>query len=204
MGMGLDLSTLSDENIRKVLADPPLIWKVLAPDDPEFYEQARPLRPQSFFARLFGSRAAPPAATSSPSDFQLADGEVRTVDLDKAWHGLHYLLTGTDWAGEEPLNFLASGGTVAGDIDVGYGPARVLTSDEVQMLWTALQPITRQTLAARFNPTEMISLGIYPEIWDRDPCDDDTFDYCAVYFDDLKCFVARAASCRLGMVIRLA
>ena len=41
MSMILALRTLSDSNINKVVNDPPLIWKVVAPDDPEFYESAR-------------------------------------------------------------------------------------------------------------------------------------------------------------------
>ena len=31
------------------------------------------------------------------------------VDADKAWHILHFLLTGTAWAGEAPLNFAPRG-----------------------------------------------------------------------------------------------
>ena len=56
MGMCLALCTLSDENLRKVLADPPLIWKVIAPDDPEVYENSRKGNPAGFFAKLFGRR----------------------------------------------------------------------------------------------------------------------------------------------------
>ena len=41
MSMILGLVTLGDTNISRVLADPPLIWKVIAPDDPEIYAQAR-------------------------------------------------------------------------------------------------------------------------------------------------------------------
>lgn len=40
--------------------------------------------------------------------------------LDKAWHGLHFLFTGTAWEGDPPLNFLVSGGREIGDVDVGY------------------------------------------------------------------------------------
>jgi hypothetical protein len=33
--MCLCLVGLSDENAKRLLADPPLIWKLVAPDDPE-------------------------------------------------------------------------------------------------------------------------------------------------------------------------
>ena len=32
------------------------------------------------------------------------------LEVDKAWHGLHFLLTGTAWEGDFPLNFIVSGG----------------------------------------------------------------------------------------------
>src|SRR3712207_3831611 len=53
------------------------------------------------------------------------------IDLDKAWHGIHFLLTGTAWEGQEPLCYLLVGGEYIGDEDVGYGPARVLRPHEV-------------------------------------------------------------------------
>src|SRR5215203_4027303 len=56
---------------------------------------------------------------------------VEEIDLDKSWHGIHYLLTKTAWAGEPPLSFLVLGGAEVGDIDVGYGTARAFRSDEV-------------------------------------------------------------------------
>ena len=31
------------------------------------------------------------------------------VSLEKSWHGLHYLLTGEVWTGNEPLAFLLNG-----------------------------------------------------------------------------------------------
>ena len=48
--------------------------------------------------------------------FTLVDGsynspEAGFVDLDKAWHCLHYLLTGSAVGGEPPLDFLLQGGT---------------------------------------------------------------------------------------------
>lgn len=35
MGMCLGLVALSDKNIARVLQDPPLVWRVIAPDNPE-------------------------------------------------------------------------------------------------------------------------------------------------------------------------
>jgi hypothetical protein len=46
-----------------------------------------------------------------------------------------------------------------------------------------------------------MELGIYPEIWDRDPDDDDTFGYCAEYFENLKEFLGRAVAIESGMIV---
>lgn len=199
MSMCMSLRTLSDQNIGKVLADPPLIWKVLSPDDPEPYEKARKERAGSgFLSRLFGRRSA---SVPQIAELELTDAEGADTDLDKSWHGIHYMLTQSAWHGTGPESFLLHGGSEVGDIDVGYGPARVLTAQQVQAVHAALQPLDETFLRGRFNPAEMMKLQIYPEIWDRDPAEDDTFAYCAEYFDTLKSFVADAANRKIGLVL---
>ncbi|MGE3908388.1 MAG: DUF1877 family protein, partial [Chloroflexota bacterium] len=51
----------------------------------------------------------------------------RVLELEKNWHALHWLLTGSKWEGEPPLNFIVLGGAGIGDVDVGYGAARAFT-----------------------------------------------------------------------------
>jgi Domain of unknown function (DUF1877) len=128
MGMCLCLVTLSDANIDRVLRDPPLIWRVVSPDDRELFESARAeqRRGPGLIGRLFGQKREIP----STSDLELTATEGHEADLDKAWHGIHYLLTGTAWEGEPPLDFLVRGGRTVGTIEVGYSPARVLTAEE--------------------------------------------------------------------------
>src|SRR5579859_1183536 len=63
------------------------------------------------------------------------------VVLNKAWHAIHFVLTGSRLGGSAPLNFLVDEGTPVGAVDVGYGPARVLTSDQVRQLADALAAI---------------------------------------------------------------
>jgi hypothetical protein len=200
VGMCLALCTISDENLRRVLADPPLIWKVVAPDDPEAYEESIKETSVGFFAKLFGKAKSD---EQPRPEFNLADGETADTDLDKAWHGIHYMLTQTAWEGDAPLNFLVGGGRTVGDVEVGYGPARVFSSNEAKAISAALRPLDRDFLRARFNPQEMMKLEIYPSIWDRDPADDDTFGYCAEYFDSLKTFIDETVRRNMGLVVYL-
>ena len=200
MGMRLALVALSDVNVARVLRDPPLVWRVIAPDDPEPYERARAESAKpGLLSKVFGGGGG--RRGDSPPDLQLAEPEGLETDLDKAWHGIHYLLTGTAWEGEPPYNFLLGGGKEAGDVDVGYGPARVLTSAETRDALTAMQPLQPEELRKRFDPKDMIAKEIYPQIWDRDPQDDDTLGYLLEYFEILRGYLTQVVDEGLGVVV---
>ena len=201
MGMVMTLHTISDDNIARVLADPPLVWRVIAADNPETYERAHAEKRPGFIARLFG--AASDRIPAQVPDLSKVDGEGIETDLDKSWHGIHYLLTGTAWEGTEPIDFIVRGGTEVGQIDVGYGPARVFTSDHVAGIATVLGDLDESTLRKRFNPEEMMKLDIYPQIWNRASDDDDVLGYCLEYAANLRRFLSHAVSNSMGMVLHL-
>jgi len=193
------LVLLGDANIERVLADPPLIWRVVAPDDPDAYEMARAAAAKpSFLGRLFG-RNRRAAAT----DLVTEPPEMETTDLDKAWHGIHYLLTGTAGEGASPLHFIASGGRDVGDEEIGIGPARVFRSDEVVRIRDALVKVDDVQLRARFDPAEMTRQDVYPDIWSRDPEDDNALGYVMEYVAVLRAFVDKAVAARVGLVVYL-
>jgi hypothetical protein len=128
------------------------------------------------------------------------DGE---IDLDKAWHGIHFLLTGSTWEGDAPLGYLVAGGEEIGDEDVGYGPARVLRPAEVARFDAALAAISRDDFRRRFDPRVMMEQRIYPEIWDRHPDDDDAPGYLTEYFELLKAFVHTSTEKNKDLIIWL-
>src|ERR1700761_9537434 len=74
----------------------------------------------------------------------------RSIDLDKAWHGIHWLLTGDSWGGEAPLALAIVGGEDIGP-DLGYGPARVVTPEQAQAVAAALSDLTDEELARRYD-----------------------------------------------------
>lgn len=196
MGMCLGICAVNDETVRAVLADPPMIWKVLAPDDEETYLRARSAG-ESWLSRLFGTKKVAPLVSAKVS------APTREADLDKAWAGIHYLLTGTACKGNKPLNFLVRGGEEVSGIDVGYGPARALYSAEIKEINNALSMINEAELRNRFNPSEMMKLKVYPEIWDRDTDEDDTIGYCVEYYAELRAFIAEAAKEGSGAIISI-
>jgi hypothetical protein len=196
--MCLGLVALGDANIARVLQDPPLVWRVVAPDDPEPYvaaraEQAKP----TLLSKLFGGAKR----TESIPSLEMSFTEGFSTDLDKAWHGIHYFLTGTAWEGEHPRNFLVSGGAAVGNVDIGYGPARVLTAAETREARDALREVRDEVLKGRFDPQDMIAKQIYPEIWARKPEEDDTLGYLMEYVQTLRGFLNQAVDEGLGMVV---
>lgn len=196
MGMVMGLWTVSDSNIERVIADPPLIWQVVAREDPELYESAR-REQRGFFAKLLNKQS------ERPPDLDLREHEGAETDLDKAWHGVHYLLTRTADAGPAPENFLLAGGRPAGDLEVGYGPVRLHMSAEVKSFHAHLASVTNDELCSRFNAQDMMKLKIYPEIWSRQPDELDPLGYLAEHLDTLRNFIELAAQRDMGIAISI-
>ena len=96
-----------------------------------------------------------------------AAGGGECVVLNKAWHAIHFVLTGSRLGGQAPLNFLVDEGTPVGEVDVGYGPARVLKSDEIRRIAAALAPIDPDEVARRVDAREFDEHAIYPGNWQR-------------------------------------
>ena len=113
------------------------------------------------------------------------------VDLDKAWHGIHYLLTGSAQASDALASKVIMGGEDIGP-DRGYGPAQLLKPDEVKAVAALLEQTPPDILRKRFKPKEMTRADIYPSvIWERDG--DEALEYVLTYYKQLVAFYKRAA-----------
>ena len=83
-------------------------------------------------------------------------------DLEKAWHGLHYLLSGTVGEPDESaLGRAVLGGTEVGEDFSGYGAARRFPPAEVGEVAAALGASDDEVMG-RFDPQRMAELQIYP------------------------------------------
>ncbi len=125
-----------------------------------------------------------------------ASGE--QVVLNKAWHAIHFALTGSRLGGEEPLNFLVSEGTPVGEVDVGFGPARVLTSVEVKAIAGRLAEISPDDVATRVDLRELDEHRIYPGNWQRDGL---SVEYVVANYREMRNFIARLAVRGDGLVL---
>jgi Domain of unknown function (DUF1877) len=123
------------------------------------------------------------------------------LSLDKAWHGLHYLLCSTADRVQEPPCIAILGGTEIGG-DLGYGPARYLEVSQVATVASALSDLTKETLKQRYSPVAMNTAGIYPGHWDN-PDNNDNLDWLLDAFDDLLTFYQRVAARGSAVILYL-
>ena len=127
------------------------------------------------------------------------DGSV--VNLDKAWHGLHYLFTGSPSDTKGALGQAILGGREIGK-DLGYGPARVLSPEQVKNISQALNALTTEGLAAKYDPLAMQRAEVYPTIWVREG--PEGMRFLLNYLPGLQAFYKRAAEAGLSVVLILA
>ncbi len=118
------------------------------------------------------------------------DGDT-SYDLDKAWHGIHWLLTGSAEATGGLLSDALLGGEEVGD-DRGYGAPRLLTPAQVVAVADALADLDADLLRSRFDPEAMRAAQVYPDVWD--PEDDSLEGWLLGELDGLRGFYRAAAT----------
>jgi hypothetical protein len=112
-------------------------------------------RLQALGVRLPGQ---PPASSGGAR----ASGKGASISIDKAWHGVHYLLCGKVEPGSDLASQAVMGGTEIGD-DLGYGPARYFDAAKVAEIAREMsRPNLEAEMDARWDADKMASLGIYP------------------------------------------
>jgi hypothetical protein len=87
-----------------------------------------------------------------------------TMSIEKAWHGVHFLLCGELEPGDSPLSQAVLGGMELEDDPNGaleYGPARFFTGIRVAEIAEELQAAEPRA-RRRFDPWEMSRMRVYP------------------------------------------
>jgi uncharacterized protein DUF1877 len=133
----------------------------------------------------------PPASGANAQ----ASGKGASISIEKAWHGVHYLLCGQAVPGAGLASQAVMGGTDVGE-DLGYGPARYFDAPTVAAIAHELtQPNLEAEMTARWDPDQMTALGIYPAVFTSD---DEQWLMDA--FRDLRKFYVDAAAGNLAVV----
>ena len=121
-----------------------------------------------------------------------------SMDIDKAWGGILYLLTGKAFASGSPEDEVDSLNRIFfsaqffdEDMDVGYGPAHYLTPEQVAGIHRKIASLTEADLKARYDTEAMNEEEeLYPSLeWNEED-----FEYLYSHFQALQSFFATAAS----------
>ena len=197
MGAVLCLTAIGERTIAAVIEDPALVWRIVAPDDPQAFARAVAATDRaSFVGRIFGARTRRIAAGNA---FTIGDGEGDRCELGEAWHGIHYLLTGTDWGGAPPIDFLVAGGTTLGKPGCHALPIRVIDADYASRIHESFVRLDERDLRRRYDVADMTQKRIQPERWEREQAAGLTFllDHVAL----LGAFLERAVGAGHGFIV---
>ncbi len=115
--------------------------------------------------------------------------------IEKAWHGVHFLLCGVIDEAPPPLGDAILGGTEIGP-DMGYGPARYLDPHRVKAVADALKAIPPSVLAARFDIAGLQEHQVYPNAWSEDDR-----EWIQGAYSELRDFYADAAQKGLAVLL---
>jgi len=132
----------------------------------------------------------------SPRGGGPVEGAHRPLSLDKAWHGVHYVLCGEVEPGESVASRAVLGGSEIGEDFSGYGPARCFPAAQTAEIAGGLagREVEREA-TERFDPQRMTELQIYPFGWDED-----AREWVLGAFRELRSFYADAAGEGLAVV----
>ncbi len=188
MSMLFDLRQVTKEEMESLLRDPSDISFFLygsGPDEPA----------QGFLRKLFGKKTQ-----SRPKREWQAPASDMQMELDKNWHILHYLFCRDPWGGPLPAATLLCGGVELGDVDVGYGPARLLNLGEVQSFSSYLHSLEKDRYASGITQEELEENEIY--VYSDEWAEEFAHNLWA-YVEELKMFFKNASSRGHGVVLYL-
>lgn len=122
-----------------------------------------------WYWRLLTRLTGTPGLTAEPkktTPFAKPKGEI--LELQKAWHGLHFLLTGDPSKGEPPLSVAVLGDREIGEDLAGYGAARLNSPEQVKQIFDALAALSDDDIIGNYDGERMIEQSIYPGGWISD------------------------------------
>ncbi|MCL2620968.1 MAG: YfbM family protein [Defluviitaleaceae bacterium] len=117
------------------------------------------------------------------------------MDIDKAWHMLHFVLTGqtsVDSSDDNPLSKVAMGGDNIrkGEDCDGWQFGRSITSQQVVATCEVLKGVKKSWIADNFNLSDMLENEVYP-VQDHHN-KEEMLEYLLEYFDDVVDFFNEA------------
>jgi hypothetical protein len=186
MGMTCIIRRAEPAQVLELMDDPARVGTFLYGEP----SGVRRYQPGGFLGLLL--RVLPIKVEEADPDTPMTTPDPDVLPLEKNWHGLHFLFTGTAWEGEFPAAFLLTGGTELEDDEFDQ-PPRVLDSHLTREVDAFLATLSPSDLAARFDAERMTGLQIYPDaIWLREGPGESPLQDLIDTFTELREFVHEA------------
>lgn len=180
MGIVYSLIRVSPETV-DALRDNPRHVAEFVYGDAALYQAPKP----GLLRKLFGAKQAEVGAPVPAR----RDGD--EVDLDKSWHIIHYLLTGSEGASESALNIIADERDKLAEIDLGLGVPFVIDAKRVAEVSSAMSQVSDDGFLAGLAPSQMPLESLYlGNSVAEDP--DEMGDYALEYLHILRDFLRDA------------
>ena len=125
-----------------------------------------------------------------------ADGEelLGCQGLDKAWHVVHFLLTGTAGPTSDPLGLLYAAGVRLDDVSEHVA---VVSADQVRVFRDALRDVSDDELRLRFDLETMVAADVYR----ADLLVDEDWDYVSQGIPELRDFSEACTGRGCGAIV---
>ena len=190
MGMIYVLRRATPNQLAMLRARPMLVERFLFDEPREAAVEATGLMDQLRTAFKFSTRQEPIGGVREDGD---------EAYLEKSWHLMHFLLTGSCEGTGEATSFLAEDWPELGDVEVGWGRAWTIDPEAIRRFHAALSAVEDDQLCARFDTEEMKAQDIYLgdafEGDERRGC-----NYVLHYLAILRTFVAEASARGCGAI----
>ena len=195
---------IAPDLLERILANPSILDQVTAADvhvpifgdklaaltqllEPSRIEELAASLPPEHRAQLLAQAAAIRGATTGAQK-DSPEGVRHRLDLDKAWHGVHFLLCQRADDAPPPLGSAVLGGTEIGP-DQGYGPVRYLTPGAVAEVAAAVAKVDDAALRRSWRPQVLADQQIYPGGWEEA----ESLDWLIDSLAQLRSFYVQAA-----------
>ncbi|MGE6257537.1 YfbM family protein [Heyndrickxia sporothermodurans] len=123
-----------------------------------------------------------------------------SLDIDKSWQALYYMLCGDISDGEPPLGYVVP---MDQDKYIEFGDfgAFYLTLRQIQEAYQAIEAMTRNELLEKYNYKMMLEEDIYPLYGEAEEGEEEEFfDYLYSYFNDIRKFYSKTIAEGKGIV----
>ncbi|MDR2224091.1 MAG: YfbM family protein [Flavobacteriaceae bacterium] len=127
-------------------------------------------------------------------DYDENDIDDALVDLDKSWDAIAFLFgNNADDYLEHPLATAIFGShTLDENQDIGYGPARFVTTVQVKEINELLSQLSDEELRKRFSPQRLEEEEIYPSFW-TEVDEDELWEYLSENIHTIREIYSTAA-----------